>query len=109
MRVLARIVPALRHRADCIIVRPMFQREAPESHAGTLLLTKVKVKKNVMGEVLELNERRVSPRQEIRNWPTMRYVGSLGGYFDTRTGTMVESAKAVYMVGDRIYYLPEAS
>lgn len=109
MRVLARISPALRNQDDCIVVRPMFHREATQSRAGTLLLTRVKVNRGVMGEVLELNERRVSPRREIRNWPTMRYIGSLGGYFDTRTGSLVESAKAVYMVGDRIYYLPEAS
>jgi hypothetical protein len=107
MRVMARVSPVLRDKPDCIILRST--TEAVTRRAGTVLLTAVSIAANIRGDVLEVSDRRVSPRQAIRNWPKLRYVSSIGSYIDIDKGTKVEKARAVYMVGTKIYYLPEAA
>lgn len=111
MRVLVRIASTLRDQDDCILVRPLFlhPKQAKVERAGTVLLTNVSVAANIRGDVVETSERRVKPRQTVLSWPKMRYVSSIGSYVDVRDGHRVERAKAVYIVGPSIYYLPEAS
>lgn len=111
MRFMARISSALRDYDDCIILRPLMahKSQAKEQRAGTVLLTNVTVSANIRGEILEVSERRVKPKAEIRAWPKMRYVNTIGSYVDVKDGHKVESAKAVYMVGTQIYYYSEAA
>lgn len=88
--------------------------------SGTVVMTGVKFGRTVLGTVMEESERVLAPRAKsevgftpdgdlrivsaVADWPQARYVGSLGGYYNPRTGERVTEAKYVYMAGDRIYY-----
>lgn len=80
--------------------------------SGTVVMKGVHFGQSLMGEVLEESERQIQPRMSdgmftvaVKNWSQARYVRSLGGYYNVRTGQRVVSAEYVYMVGSNIYYL----
>lgn len=84
-------------------------RQLDKGHtAGTVVMKNVAFGKSILGEVVEENENQVLPKSDdmlaVRNWPTARFIGSLGYYIDTDTKQRVTSAKFVYAVGDKVYY-----
>ena len=76
--------------------------------SGTVVMKTVSFGKSILGTVVEENEFQILPRSRdmlaVSNWPTARFVGSLGGYIDTDTHQVVKSAKFVYVSGEKIYY-----
>lgn len=84
-------------------------RESQSHKAGTVIMTNVKFGKTVCGDLLEENEKTVTPRSAkfgaVSYWPKARYIASLGHYVDSETGQKVTQAAAVYMVGSTIYYM----
>lgn len=84
----------------------------PQSHtAGTVVMKKVHFGRSLLGEVVEELEKVYIPRAQdgmfsraVKNWSQARYIGSLGGYYNIRTGQKVQSAEYVYMVNNTIYY-----
>jgi|SRR5882757_3241992 len=75
---------------------------------GTVVMKNVAFGRSILGEVVEENETQILPKSgdmlAVRNWPTARFIGSLGYYIDTDTHERVTSAKFVYAVGDKVYY-----
>jgi len=79
--------------------------------AGTVVLKKVHFGRTLLGEVIEETDNILTPRAEdgmfsraVKNWNRARFIGSLGGYYNTRTGERVMDAEYVYMAGSDIYY-----
>jgi hypothetical protein len=65
----------------------------------TVLMQNVtSIRSSLFGEIVEDFAYPIPPRREISLWPTMRYVVSRGQWVDTRSGTVVRSAQAVYIV-----------
>ncbi len=84
-------------------------RSGDKGHsAGTVVMKNVAFSNSILGEVIEESEAQILPKSSdmlaIRNWPTARFIGSLGYYFDTDTKQRVSKAKFVYAVGDKVYY-----
>lgn len=118
MKVSARIVKGSNGKRGISIKK--LGREAQAHTAGTAVMRDVKFGKSILGTVVEELERVYLPRAKsgvdftstgdlrivsaVSDWPQARYIGSLGGYYNTRTGERVTSASFVYMAGDRIYY-----
>jgi hypothetical protein len=91
------------------IVIKRLGKKVDKGHAtGTVVMKNVAFGRSILGEVVEENEAQILPKSgdmlAIRNWPTARYIGSLGYYTDTDTKQRVTSAKFVYAVGDKVYY-----
>lgn len=95
-------------------------RNAQAHSAGTVVMTQVKFGRSVLGTVVEELERVYMPRAKsevgftpdgdlrivsaVSDWPQARYIGSLGGYYNIKTGERVTEASFVYMAGDKIFY-----
>jgi hypothetical protein len=87
------------------------ERDRSVHTAGTVVMRKVHLGSIMLGEVLEESDRKIYPvlddgmfSRAVKNWSQARYVRSLGGYFDMKTGQKIASAEYVYMVGSKIYY-----
>lgn len=109
MHVSARIDPNLANaNEDCILFREAYVHpsQARESRAGTVLLTNVHIDASLRGEVIEAREKRIRPHKAVAEWPMLLYVNSLGRYVDKESGEVISNAKAVYMYGSSIFYLP---
>jgi len=81
----------------------------PQQHmAGTVVMKAVRFGRTIMGDVIEESDRVILPKSDdmmaIRNWPTARFIASLGYYIDTDTHERVNSASFVYLVDDKVYY-----
>lgn len=72
----------------------------------TVVLHDVSINGKLRGTVTEATDKVIKPRHEITRWDKLQYVCSIGKYVDTRTKEPVTSAKAAYLVGTDIYYLP---
>lgn len=92
-----------------------------QSHsAGTVVMSNVRFGRTILGTVVETLEDVYMPRAKsevgftpdgdlrivsaVSDWPQARFVRSLGGYYNPRTGERVTEASYVYMAGDSIYY-----
>jgi len=73
---------------------------------GTVILEDVDINGKLRGRVTETNDNVVKPRAEVSRWAQLQYVCSIGQYVDVRTKEQVTKARAVYMAGKNIYYLP---
>lgn len=73
---------------------------------GTVILEDVDINGKLRGRVTETNDNVVKPRAEVSRWAQLQYVCSIGKYVDVRTKEQVTKARAVYMAGKSIYYLP---
>lgn len=73
---------------------------------GTVVLQDVAINGKLRGIVTDTNEKVVKPRGDVRNWGKLLYVCSIGQYVDTTTREPVTEAKAAYLAGRDIYYLP---
>jgi hypothetical protein len=86
--------------------------KSSETHvAGTVVLKKVHFGRTLLGDVVEETEDVLTPKAEdgmfslaVKNWPRARFISSLGGYYNLRTGERVSNAEYVYMAGNDIYY-----
>ncbi|UUG69508.1 hypothetical protein SEA_SHAM_207 [Streptomyces phage Sham] len=117
MKVSARIVK--KNGQKSISIKKL-GKESQAHAAGTVVMSGVKFGKTVLGTVVEELERVYLPRAKsgvgftpdgdlrivsaVSDWDQARYIGSLGGYYNTKTGEKVSEASFVYMAGDRIYY-----
>ncbi|QNN99284.1 hypothetical protein SEA_FAUST_212 [Streptomyces phage Faust] len=117
MKVSARIVK--KNGRKSISIKRLGKQTQAHS-AGTVVMTGVKFGKTILGTVVEELERAYMPRAKsevgftkdgdlrivsaVSDWPQARYIGSLGGYYNTKTGERVTEASFVYMAGDRIYF-----
>lgn len=117
MKVSARII---RKNGKNTISVKRLGRTSSQHNAGTVVMSGVRFGKTLLGTVVEELEQVYKPREKsgvtfssdgdlrivsaVADWPQARYIGSLGGYYNTRTGQRVEQASFVYMAGDRIYY-----
>lgn len=117
MKVSARIVGKGSERS--ISIKRLGKKTQAHS-AGTVVMSGVRFGKSVLGTVIEELERVYLPKaksevgftpdgdlrivQAVSAWGQARYIGSLGGYYNTKTGEKVTEASYVYMAGDRIYY-----
>ena len=117
MKVSARIVR--KNGQKSISIKRLGKRREQHS-AGTVVMSGVKFGKSVLGTVVEELERVYMPKAKsevgltpdgdlrivsaVSDWNQARYIGSLGGYYNLRTGEKVTEASFVYMAGDRIYY-----
>jgi len=117
MKVSARIVK--KNGRKSISIKKL-GREAQAHSAGTVVMSGVKFGKTILGTVVEELERVYMPRAKsgvdftadgdvrivsaVSDWDQARYIGSLGGYYNPKTGERVTEASFVYMAGDRIYY-----
>lgn len=101
MRVVAKQKPG-----GVISYRPLMihPSQSVETQAKTVLLTNVRVSGSIKGDVVESNDEWVKPRKEVATWPQMRYFR--GDYIDTLTTEKVDRARAVYICGKNVYYLP---
>jgi hypothetical protein len=72
----------------------------------TVVLTDVDINGKLRGVVEETHDEVVRPRRDVSQWNKLRYVCSIGKYVDTRTGEPVRKARATYLTGKDIYYLP---
>lgn len=72
----------------------------------TVVLHDVAINGKLRGIVVETNDNAVTPRKAVAGWSKLQYVCSIGKYVDTRTKEPVFEAKAAYLVGKDIYYLP---
>lgn len=73
---------------------------------STVILQEVDINGKLRGIVVETNDKVIKPRSDVARWNKLRYVCSLGQYVDTTTREPVTKAKAAYLVGKDIYYLP---
>lgn len=108
MKVSAR---SIKKNGKNIITIKKLGKQAQSHVAGTVVMSKVHFGKTLLGTVVEELEKAFVPRRDdtmftraVKNWDQARYIGSLGGYYNIRTGEKVESAEFVYMVGGSIYY-----
>lgn len=117
MKVSARIVK--KNGRKSISIKKL-GRQSQAHAAGTVVMSGVKFGKTILGTVVEELEKVYMPRAKsgvdftadgdirivsaVSDWDQARYIGSLGGYYNMKTGKRVESASFVYMAGDRIYY-----
>lgn len=80
-----------------------------QHETGTVVMTNVRFGKSIMGELVEENEIQVRPRSQrfmnVSSWPKAKYIGRLGYYIDVDTHERVNTASAVYVVGETIYYM----
>lgn len=118
MKVSVRIVKGSNSKRGISIKK--LGRDAQSHTAGTVVMSGVKFGRSILGTVVEELERVYLPRAKsgvsftpdgdlrivsaVSDWPQARYIGSLGGYYNIRTGEKVTDASFVYMAGDRIYY-----
>lgn len=72
----------------------------------TVVLQDVAINGKLRGIVTEATEKVIKPKYEVTRWGKLQYVCSIGKYVDTRTKEPVSQAKAAYLVGKDIYYLP---
>jgi hypothetical protein len=91
-----------------ITVKRLGKRADRGHTTGTVVMSNVAFGRSILGDIVEENEVQIAPKSgdllAVRNWPTARYIGSLGYYIDTDTKQRVTKAKFVYAVGDKIYY-----
>lgn len=109
MKVLARVSPVLMRTAeDCIMVRKMLSHpsQRDEHRAGTVILRNVRVTDALKGELVEESPNAVRPRGSVLAWARLRFSPDRGSYVDMLTGDTVQRAKAVYMAGTKVWYLP---
>ena len=74
---------------------------------GTVVVEHVKLRGKIRGTVTEAIDKVVLPHAEVSRWNRLRYVCSIGEYVDLDTREPVREARAVYMVGRKMYYLPQ--
>jgi len=74
----------------------------------TVVLQDVAIKGKLRGTVTEATEKVFRPHAEVSRWSKLRYVCSIGAYVDVYTREPVTNAKAAYLVGRDIYYLPHS-
>jgi hypothetical protein len=91
------------------IVVKRLGRNLDKGHdAGTVVMSNVAFGKSILGDIIEETEFQRAPKSNdmlaVRNWPTARYIGSLGYYIDTDTKQRVTKAKFVYAVDGKVYY-----
>lgn len=73
---------------------------------GTVVLEDVAINGKLRGRVTETDDKVIKPRSEVARWNKLQYVCSIGQYVDTRTKQPVTKARAAYLTGKDIYYLP---
>lgn len=73
---------------------------------GTVIVENVRLNGKVRGNVTEAIDKVVWPYAEVARWNRLRYVCSIGKYVDVETREPVEEARAVYITGQKMYYLP---
>lgn len=95
-------------------------RQSQSHKAGTVVMRNVRFNGSILGDLVEESKNRYLPRVKssvgfsadgdlivtrgIRDWGQARYIKSLGGYYNIKSGERVESAEYVYIVGSTIYY-----
>jgi hypothetical protein len=118
MKVSARIIKGSNGKRGISIKR--LGKQSQVHGAGTVVMSGVRFGKTLLGTVVEELEKVYMPRAKsevgftsdgdlrivsaVSDWDQARYIGSLGGYYNVKTGQKVTDASFVYMAGDRIYY-----
>lgn len=88
------------------LLRVKFQVSEP-GRQRTLATGQKNVHAWVVGDQLDTLSNRIAPRGD--QWRQARYNPKIAGSFlDTKTGEPVHSARAAWMSGPRVFYIPEA-